>query len=153
MSEKTTLSLVSEFSKSKYISFNLNNDSYCIELSYIKEVLKDTIITDIPGTPDFIEGIINLRGDYITVLNLKKFLSIPSEEIQEHKPVIIVRCNELELAFLIDKINELFEITEDKIIGSSEGYFLSEFILNETPYTILNVEKVFTDKRIIITDM
>jgi purine-binding chemotaxis protein CheW len=153
MSEKTTLSLVSEFSKSKYISFNLNNDSYCIELSYIKEVLKDTIITDIPGTPDFIEGIINLRGDYITVLNLKKFLSIPSEEIQEHKPVIIVRCNELELAFLIDQINQLFEAQIDKILDSGDGYFQSEFIYRDIPYTILNVEKIFADKKIIVTDM
>ena len=154
LSEKTKMSLVSEFSKSKYISFNLNNDSYCIELEYVKEVLKDTIITPVPGTPNFIEGVMNLRGDYITVLNLKKFLGISSANtVSEKKPVIIVKCNELELAFLIDKINQLFEAQIDKMLDSGDSYFQNEFIHQEIPYTILNIEKIFADKRIIITDM
>ena len=95
--------------KNKYISFNLNEGLYCIALDYVKEVLKDTSITNVPGTPDFIEGIMNLRGDYITVINLKKFLNLDSSHIQDKKPVVIIKCNELKLALLIDKINELFE--------------------------------------------
>ena len=80
IADKSNLKLASGelHAKNKYISFNLNDDSYCIELTYVKEVLKDTTITHVPGTPDFIEGIMNLRGDYITVLNLKKFLNLPT---------------------------------------------------------------------------
>ena len=156
IADKSSLSLMSGglHSKRKFISFNLNEGSYCIMLDYVKEVLKDTPITNVPGTPEFIEGIMNLRGDYITVLNLRKFLGM-SKQVQtnDKKPVIIVSCNDMELAFLIDKINELFEIQEDKIMGSSESYFASEFIYNKMPYTILNIEKIFTDKRIIVTDM
>ena len=139
--------------KSKYISFNLNKDSYCIPLDYVVEVLKDTNITNIPGTPDFIEGIMNLRGDYITVLNLKKFLNFGEEIVSDKKPVIIVSCNELKLALLIDKINELFDYNQDGVVKTDEGYFSGEFINNETLYTILNIEKVASDKQIIITDM
>ena len=155
LSNKNRFSLVSDelHAKTKYISFNLNEDSYCVELSYLKEVLKDTNITKVPGTPDFIEGIMNLRGDYITVLNLKKFLNIPEQSNSDKKPVIIVNCSDLNLAFRIDKINELFDIPNDKKLTSGDGYFESEFIHNDTPYTILNVERIFTDKRIIITDM
>ena len=142
--------------KRKLISFNLNDNLYCIPLDYVKEVIKDTNITSIPGTPDFIEGIINLRGDYTTVLNLKKFINIkPQAPLNESnkKPAIIVRCNDMDIAFLIDKINELFDFPEDKIKETGEGYYSSEFILNDIPYTIINVEKIFTDKKIIITDM
>ena len=141
--------------KRKLISFNLNNDLYCIKLDYVKEVLKDTLITNVPGTPPFIEGIMNLRGDYITVLNLKNFLNIEQtqQSTTEKKPVIIVNFADMEIAFLIDRINELFEIPEDKIVESGEGYYSAEFIYKDIPYTILNVEKIFTDKRIIITDM
>lgn len=154
MAEKTNFSVISEFAKSKYISFNLNEDSYCIELESVKEVLKDTAVTPVPGTPDFIEGVMNLRGDYITVLNLKKFLKIPQiQNINEKKPVIIVKYDELELAFLIDRINELFEAQIDKMLDSGDGYFKSEFIHKEIPYTILNIERIFSDKQIIITDM
>ena len=134
--------------KNKYISFNLNNDYYCIALDYVTEVLKDTLITNVPGTPNFIEGIMNLRGDYITVLNLKKFLNLPDEIKNDKKPVIIIQCNELKLALLIDKINELFDYQE-----ASDSYYASEFIYNKMLYTVLNIEKISSDKRIIVTDM
>ena len=156
ISDKSNFSLVSNelHSKSKFISFNLNNDTYCIRLEYVREAVKDASITNVPGTPDFIEGIMNLRGDYITVLNLKKFLGIEhTKQTFSKKPVIILKCNEMKLAFLIDKINELFEVLSDNIPEPGDGYFESEFIYNETPYTILNVERVFSDKKIIITDM
>lgn len=139
--------------KNKYISFNLNEGLYCIALDYVKEVLKDTSITNVPGTPDFIEGIMNLRGDYITVINLKKFLSLDSSHVQDKKPVVIIKCNELKLALLIDKINELFEFQEDEVLEAGEGYFSNEFMYNDNLYTILNIDKISSDKRIIVTDM
>lgn len=153
--EKSSMRIVSSelHVKNKYISFNLNNDYYCISLDYVKEVLKDTSITKVPGVPDYIEGIMNLRGDYITVINLKKFLSLPESIIVEKKPVVIIECNELKLALLIDKINELFEYQETFLDDSSESYCATEFIYNKNLYTMLNVDKISSDKRIIITDM
>ena len=155
IANKSNLKLASGelHAKNKYISFNLNDDSYCIELTYVKEVLKDTSITHVPGTPDFIEGIMNLRGDYITVLNLKKFLNLQATKPLDKKPVVIVKCNELKLALLIDKINELFEVQEDEMPDTTDGYFLNEFIYNQTLYTTLNVDKITSDKKIIVTDM
>lgn len=155
ITEKSALRLASGelHAKNKYISFNLNNDYYCISLDYVKEVLKDTSITNVPGTPDFIEGIMNLRGDYITVLNLKKFLSLSDNVITEKNPVIIIKCNELKLALLIDKINELFEYQELSENESSESYYANEFIYNKMLYTVLNIERISSDKRIIVTDM
>ena len=153
--EKSSLRLTSSdlHAKNKYISFNLNGDYYCIALDFVKEVLKDTSITKVPGTPDFIEGIMNLRGDYITVINLKKFLSLPEGENLDKKPVVIIKCNELKLALLIDKINELFEYQESAYQEISETYYANEFIYNKTLYTVLNIDKISSDKRIIITDM
>lgn len=155
IAEKSSLRLASGelHAKNKYISFNLNSDYYCIALDYVKEVLKDTSITKVPGTPDFISGIMNLRGDYITVINLKKFLALPEGEPTDKNPVIIVKCNELKLALLIDKINELFDFQDSSSAKSSDSYYASEFINNSTLYTVLNIEKITSDKRIIVTDM
>lgn len=155
IAEKSSLRLASGelHAKNKYISFNLNNDYYCIALDFVKEVLKNTSITNVPGTPNFIEGIMNLRGDYITVINLKKFLSLPEETVSDKKPVIIIKSNELKLALLIDKINELFEFQEEGIEEYPDSYYASEFIYNKTLYTLLNIDKISADKRIIITDM
>ena len=155
IADKSSLKLASGelHAKNKYISFNLNNDYYCIALDFVKEVLKDTSITNVPGIPNFIEGIMNLRGDYITVINLKKFLGLEAGTPNDKKPVIIIKCNELKLALLIDKINELFEFQENDLLEPGDGYFSNEFIYNDTLYTILNIDKITSDKRIIITDM
>ncbi len=155
IADKSSLKLASGelHVKNKYISFNLNNDLYCIALDFVKEVLKDTSVTQVPGTPDFIEGIMNLRGDYITVLNLKRFLGLDASKPPEKKPVIIIKCNELKLALLIDKINELFEFQENDLLEPKDGYFANEFIYNNALYTILNVDKITSDKKIIVTDM
>ena len=73
--------------------------------------------------------------------------------ISEKKPVIIIKCNELKLALLIDKINELFEYQETIQEEVSESYYANEFIYNKTLYTVLNIDKISSDKKIIITDM
>ena len=153
--EKSALRLTSGelHAKNKYISFNLNSDYYCISLDYVKEVLKDTSITKVPGITSFIEGIMNLGGDYITVINLKQFLGIPETTSSNKKPVIIIKCNELKLALLIDKINELFEYQETIKDNLPESYYANEFVYNKTLYTELNIERITSDKRIIITDM
>lgn len=155
IAEKSSLRLASGelHAKNKYISFNLSKDYYCISLDYVKEVLKDTSITRVPGTPDFIEGIMNLRGDYITVINLKKFLSLSDVNISDKRPVIIIKCNELKLALLIDRINELFEYQETIQEENSDSYYANEFIYNKILYTVLNIDKISSDKRIIVTDM
>ena len=95
----------------------------------------------------------NLRGDYITVINLKKFLGLPPGIVAERKPVIIIKCNELKLALLIDRINELFEYQELNETDLTESYYANEFIYNKTLYTVLNIDKISSDKKIIITDM
>ena len=155
IAEKASMRLVSGelHAKNKYISFNLNNDYYCIALDYVKEVLKDTLITHIPGIPNFIEGIMNLRGDYITVINLKKFLGLEDYVVTDKKPVVIVKCNELKLALLIDKINELFDYQDIGLEVNVDSYYAKEFVQNDLLYTVLNVDKITSDKRIIITDM
>ena len=141
-------------SKNNYISFYLNNDTYCIALDYVTEVLKDTLITNVPGTPECIEGIMNLRGDYITVVNLKKLLNIQCEQnSNEKKPVIIIYANELRIALLIDKINELFEFQDSELLAPKDSYFANEFIRDGVLYTILNIEKISSDKKIVVTDM
>ena len=95
----------------------------------------------------------NLRGDYITVINLKKFLSLSDVNISDKRPVIIIKCNELKLALLIDRINELFEYQETIQEENSDSYYANEFIYNKILYTVLNIDKISSDKRIIVTDM
>ena len=97
----------------------------------------------------------NLRGDYITVLNLKKFLNLQSEISSEEKknPVIIIKDNDMKIALLIDKINELFDFQEIEPETNNDSYFLNKFIRDNSLYTLLNIEKIVNDKKIVVTDV
>ncbi len=152
--EKERFQFVHEiYTKDKFISFMLNNNHYGIKLKYIKEVLKDTSISHVPCTPDFVKGIMNLRGDFITVINLKEFLNMEPDKDVQKKPIIIVENEDLVLALLIDKINELFEIPDEVIPKNSENNVSYDIIYNDKVHTILNIDRMLKDKRLFITDM
>ena len=72
------------------------------------------------------------------------------EELLEHRTVQILI---LKIALLIDKINELFEFQDNEFAEPKDSYFANEFIHNNKLFTILNIEKITSDKKIIITDM
>lgn len=152
--EKEKFQFVHEiYTKDKYISFYLNNNCYGIKLQYIKEVLRDTSISQVPCTPDFIKGIMNLRGDFITVLDLKLFLGMQQEEEVLKKPLIIVENEDLTLALQIDKIHELFEVPDESVPKNSDNSQSFDIIHNGEVLTILNIDKLSKDKRLFITDM
>ena len=152
--EKEKFQFVHEiYTKDKFISFMLNNNSYGIKLQYIKEVLRDTTISQVPCTPNFIKGIMNLRGDFITVIDLKTFLGMEQDESDEKKPIIIVENEDLTLALLIDKINELFEVPDEILPKNSENSTTFDIINNNKVHTLLNIDRMLKDKRLFITDM
>lgn len=152
--EKEKFQFVHEiYTKDKFISFYLNNNCYGIKIQYIKEVLRDTTISQVPCTPDFIKGIMNLRGDFITVLDLKLFLGMQPDDDNPKKPIIIVENEDLTIALQIDKIHELFEIPDEYVSKNNENSLSYDIIHNNKVFTILNIDKLSKDKRLFITDM
>ena len=131
----------------------LNGHSYCIKLKYVKEVLKDTTISYVPCTPDFIKGIMNLRGDFITVIDLKTFLGMKNDDNDDKKPIIIVENEDLTIAFMIDKINELFEVPDEIIPKTIENQNSIDIVHHEKVHTILNIDQILKDKRLFISDL
>ncbi len=152
--EKEKFQFVHEiYTKDKFISFMLNGHSYCIKLKYVKEVLKDTTISYVPCTPDFIKGIMNLRGDFITVIDLKTFLGMKNNDNDDKKPIIIVENEDLTIAFMIDKINELFEVPDEIIPKALDSQNSIDIVHHEKVHTILNIDQILKDKRLFISDL
>lgn len=151
--DKSALRLFSEFDyiSDKYLSLNINKDFYCISLQYVKEILKDVQISNVPGTPNTIAGIMNLRGDYITVIDLKELLSLPNNN--NKTSAIIIEINDIKLALLVDKVNEIFDYIVVNAENGSDSYYLTEFLNEDILYTVLNIEKIASDKKIVVSDL
>lgn len=140
----------------QYILFTLNNHNYYIDLKYVKEFvsLRRLKITKLPYTKDFIKGIINLNGNFLIVLDLKRFLNNDITEITENHKLIIAEGKNFNIALLVDDIKGI-KIIENlneikKNSQNNDDFVSAEFIEEDTIYNILNFEKIINDEKLFI---
>jgi len=84
--------------------FYLASEWYGIETRYISEVHQLKDFTELPCTPDFVFGIMNVRGEIISVIDIKKFFGLPRRGLSDLNKVIILKGDEMEFGILVDEI-------------------------------------------------
>lgn len=97
------------------LEFILADEHYAIETSYVAEALNIQDLTPIPGTPAYLEGLMNVRGRIIPVVNLKKFFSLREEGIIASTKAVIMKDDAYEVAFLTDHILPTRWLTDKSI--------------------------------------
>ena len=139
-----------------YIVFSIDNNNYCIDLKYVKEFIsiKRLNITKLPYCEDYVKGIINIKGDFLVVLDLKNFLNSDTTNIKEGSKLIIIEGQNFNIAFLVDEIKYIKNIKEVKpsilITEDNNKYIYSEFLENNEIFNILNMEKILNDEKIYV---
>jgi purine-binding chemotaxis protein CheW len=103
----------------KYLTFNLSGEQYGLEILKVKEIIGLMEITRVPRIPDFVRGVINLRGKVIPIINLRKKFNMESTEDTEQTCIIIVDVMQENVSFLmgiiVDSVSEVLDISEDSI--------------------------------------
>ena len=94
----------------RVVEFMLIPEKYCIDSSYVTEVLPLKEITTIPGTPQFVMGVMNARGKIISIVNLKSFLNLNETGITELNKIIVVKHGKMEFGIVADAINGTHEL-------------------------------------------
>jgi len=130
--------------------------TYSVDAKYISEVIPLKELTPLPCTPDFIMGIINVRGKIIAVIDLKKFFNLPKKGITNLNRVIVVKYEDIELGILADEIIGSTHIFPDKlqktistITGINNDYLMG---VTEDRLIILNIKEFLLNKKIIINE-
>lgn len=140
----------------KGVSFCVNNVKYYINMASVREFYKvnNSKFIKVPNTKDYIYGIVNIKGEYITVLDLRRFLNYPKTEIKEKSTIIILNSNEYKLGILADEIGESMDVDFDEIIQNRlnhhEDTKMMEFVKDNEIYQVLDVEKLLLDERLTI---
>ena len=93
----------------KVVRFSLSEEEYAIDAHFIHSI-KDTeqdnlTVFAVPGVPNYIVGVINLRGEIISVINLKVFFTLPDEKKKSITKIIIVECEDVRVGFLVDSVH------------------------------------------------
>ena len=138
------------------VGFYLAPEHYGIESSFLKEVLNLKDLTFIPGVPSFIQGIINIRGQVMSLMNLRKFLDLRETGISEQNKIMIVSHRGLEIGILVDRISGMFSVAASGIDPapphlSGPG---SEFVKGVTRegVIVLDCGALLESKKILIQD-
>lgn len=136
------------------MEFGLASEHYCIETSFIREVYPLRDFTSLPGVPSFVLGIINVRGQIISVIDLKKFFNLPAKGIGELNKVIILSNEKMKFGILADIIYGTRSITLESIrkptisvSGIGIDYLKSVTVEHNI---ILDAKKILEDKNIIV---
>ena len=136
------------------VEFILAYERYGIESSYIREVYPLKDFTPIPCTPPFVVGISNIRGQILSVINIKEFFGLPAKGLSNLNRVIIVHLADMEVGILADGIVGIRLILPGDIQTSLPTLTdrRSEYLRGVTAdrLAILDVEKILSDPRIIV---
>jgi purine-binding chemotaxis protein CheW len=104
----------------QYLSFQLDQEVFIIEISHVREVLDYTPITPVPRTPEVLVGVINLRGSIIPIIHLKKALNISTDYVLEKSCFVIseveYNSESLVVALLADEVKEVLEFDNSEIL-------------------------------------
>ncbi len=143
-----------DFERTNILEFLLIPENYGIPVRVVSEVLPLPEFTTIPGTPDFVVGVINARGRILSVVNLRDFLHLPARGITELNKVIVIRWNHLEFGILADSVTGVREIAIKDILAAPSNIagLDAEKITGITTdgMIILNPEAIFSNKLLIV---
>lgn len=97
------------------VAFNLAKEEYAIDILAVQEIIRPTAITRVPKAPSYIEGVINLRGNVVPVVNLRHRFGLKEEEQTETSRVIILIINDMKIGITVDNVTEVIRIKEEDI--------------------------------------
>lgn len=107
--------------KDKYLSFCIAEEEYCIEIRYITEIVGIQHIAQVPDMPDFVKGVINLRGRVIPVMDVRLRFKMVAREYDERTCVIVSTVGESLVGFVVDTVREVCSIPEEDVSGAPGG--------------------------------
>jgi purine-binding chemotaxis protein CheW len=136
------------------LAFLLAHETYAMETVFIREVYPLTELTPLPCTPDYIFGIINIRGQILTILDMKKFFYLPEKGITNLNRVIVVQQGDLVLGVLADEIIGIRNIPRSSLnpplptmAGIHAGYIKG--VAGEG-LILLDMERFLNDRQLIV---
>jgi len=143
----------------KYLTFKLNEEEYGIGIIKVKEIIGMMTITSVPRTPEFVKGVVNLRGKVIPIVDLRLKFSMEAIPYSERTCIIVVEIDSNDATVLIgivvDAVSEVLNINEDEIeetptFGTEldTEYILGMAKMEGAVKILLNIDKVLSPKEI-----
>lgn len=143
------MSTTTEQESMKVIVFQLEDKEYAIPVSRVQGIERLMHITRVPKTPNYVKGVINLRGVVTPIIDLRERFSLPASDNQDATRIIIVSIKDTEVGFIVDSANDVLDINtksiepQPEVVGTVEEEFISGVSrLDNRLLILLHLEKV-----------
>lgn len=110
------LDLEEDTMKDRYLTFLLGNECYGIEIKYVTEIIGIQAITEVPELPEYVKGIINLRGKIIPVVDVRVRFKKALKEYNDRTCVVVVDISDLSIGLIVDSVAEVLTIPEQDTV-------------------------------------
>jgi purine-binding chemotaxis protein CheW len=141
--------------KDKYLTFLLGGEDYGLKISYVTEIIGIQKIAEVPDMPEFIKGVINLRGKVIPVMDVRSRFHLEFREYDERTCIIVVDVNDSVIGLVVDEVNEVVDIPESQVepppksFGGAGGRYIEGMgKIGDDVKILLDVSKILHEEEL-----
>ncbi len=139
----------------KYLTFTLGDEEYGLEILKVREIIGFVDVTSVPQTPDYVQGVINLRGQVIPVIDLRSKFGMTETEKTEETCIIVVEItqsdNSVSTGIVVDKVQEVLDIAAEQIEEAPDfgtqvntDFILGMGKIGDAVKSLLDIDKVLS---------
>ncbi|MCK5135696.1 MAG: purine-binding chemotaxis protein CheW [Bacteroidales bacterium] len=143
----------------KLVMFSLDEFYFAIAVGVVERIIPSVIITPVPGTPENVLGVINIRGQAIPVFNIRRIFGLASRTVQISDKIIIARNSERVIALIVDDVTVLSDQLNQKKVMAGEFLQANETIVDGLSFfedgmiLIYNIDRIISQKEGVILDL
>jgi purine-binding chemotaxis protein CheW len=129
----------------QWVIFRLDNESYGINVMQVQEVLRHTEIAPVPGAPSYVLGIINLRGNVVTVIDTRQRFGLTPAPIIDNTRIVIIEADKQVVGILVDSVAEVVYLRQSEIetapnVGTDESAKFIQGVCNKNDELLILVD-------------
>ena len=129
----------------QWVTYKLGEETYGINVMQVQEVLRHTEIAPVPGAPDYVLGIINLRGNVVTVIDTRSRFGLPSSDISDNTRIVIIESDQQVVGILVDSVAEVVYLRSSEIdsapnVGTEESAKFIQGVSNRDGQLLILVD-------------
>jgi purine-binding chemotaxis protein CheW len=96
--------------ENQIVIFELSSEYFGVDIAAVQSIIKVQPITKLPHTPEFVEGVTNLRGKVLPVIDLRKRFNVPAREVDKNSRIIVVSFEQNEVGMIVDEVSEVITV-------------------------------------------
>jgi purine-binding chemotaxis protein CheW len=134
------------------VTFFLSQEEFGVDILLVQEIIRPAPVTEVPNTPRFVEGVINLRGKVVPVIDLRRRLNIPTPETDKATRIIIIELEKRVTGFVVDSVSKVITVpagsvqsAPDMIMSGVEGEYITGVSrIDDRLIILLDFSKILT---------